>query len=248
MLSRPSTQSLCISLCNTVPSSSSKLCKTITLLLLLLSKQRNAMDLLLRRRMVILAWSMLCGRKSERCCKLLFRSFALSKLLNKDDQVFVMLGMMLLLLFKNYDYDLAASSVRLLAEKSVLGRGSGGQTDGQQHSLVPFPLPHKDWVEAVWIFVLYINDRTRAVAFLSIAGRVCGDWWWWSIVSWLIKLREPLWALFDLIIILTGGATSRRILHGKPYSLFCPPIHFLKLLWLFAQNQCPPGQFSLFII
>ena len=98
---------------------------------------------------------MSCGRKSERRCILLFRSSAPSKLLhqncsvktapskllNKDDQAFVMLGMMLLLLFQNYDYALAASSIRLLAEKSVLGRGSGGQIDGQQHSLVPFA-PH----------------------------------------------------------------------------------------------------------
>ena len=28
----------------------------------------------------------------------------------------------------------------------------------------------------------------------------------------------------------TGGVTSRRILRGKPYSLFCLPIHFSKLL------------------
>ena len=73
---------------------------------------------------------MSCGRRSERRCKLLFKSSANSKLLSKEDQVFVMLVVMLLLLFKNYDYALAASSVRLLAEKSVLGKGSDGRTDG----------------------------------------------------------------------------------------------------------------------
>ena len=79
-----------------VPPSSAKLCKTIALLLS--SRQMNEMSLLLQRRMVKLARSMPCGRRFDRCCKLLFRASAPSMLLNKDDQVFVMLGMMLLLL------------------------------------------------------------------------------------------------------------------------------------------------------
>ena len=71
-----------------------------TIPLLLLSKQMNARDLLLRRREMKLARLLSCSRNLERRCKSLFRASAPSMLLNSEDQVFVIVGRMLLLLFK----------------------------------------------------------------------------------------------------------------------------------------------------
>ena len=118
-------------------------CKTIPLLLL--SKQMNARDLLLRRREVKLVRLMLCSRNFERRCKSSFRASApASMLLNREDQVCTLWGgycccclktMTVLLL-------LLLMSGCLLKRMYLLepGRGSGGRTDGQQHSLVPCTL------------------------------------------------------------------------------------------------------------
>ena len=96
-------------------------CKTIPLLLL--SKQMNARDLLLRRREVKLVRLMSCSRNFERRCKSSFRASApASMLLNREDQVCTLWGgycccclktMTVLLLL------LLMSGCLLIAEKSV---------------------------------------------------------------------------------------------------------------------------------
>ena len=135
-------------------------CKTIPLLLL--SKQMNARDLLLRRREVKLARLLSCSRNLERRCKSSFRaSAAASMLLNREDQVCTLWGGYCCCCLKTAATVfllLVLMSGCLCRKEFKYWMGSGGRTDGQQHSLVPHSLTTQSHLRTFkYIRSLYVN-------------------------------------------------------------------------------------------